>query len=97
MGANYTREEVTTTIVRLKAKAPLDGTTDIYQLLTWARHEVNRDDGYADDLNRDPGYGRIWLEPVGSEGDSDAGIAVCFEQRHTEAIRAAPGDTGQVT
>jgi hypothetical protein len=78
MAADYEREEITTTKVRLKTRAPYDATQDIFQLLTWARHEVNKDDGRGPD--EQPGYGRIWLEPIGCEGEAGAGVAVCFEK-----------------
>lgn len=76
MAADYLREEETSVVVRLKAKAPLDGTADVYQLLHWARQELNKHLG-NEDLNQDPGYGRIWLEPWDEE------IAVCFTKSTT--------------
>ncbi|GHH57594.1 hypothetical protein [Lentzea cavernae] len=84
MAADYHREETTTTTVRLVAKAPLDGTADVYQMLIHARLELNEHLGNGR-TDGDPGYGRIWLEPVGSEGDSDAGIAVRFDKSVTRA------------
>lgn len=84
MAASYRREETTTTVVRLIADAPLDGTADIHQILIHARLELNEHLGNGR-TDGDPGYSRIWLEPVGSEGDSDAGVAVCFEKSVTHA------------
>lgn len=84
MAAEYLREEETTVVVRFKAKAPLDGTADVFQMLAWARQELNKHLG-KEDRDQDPGYGRIWLEPVGCEGDSDAGVAVCFEKSTTRS------------
>lgn len=83
MAPGYRREEVTTTVVRLIADdRQLDGTSDIYTLLAWARHELNRHLGNAD-LDQDPGYRRIWLEPT------DEGVAVCFEKTRREEIKEA--------
>lgn len=78
MAAEYQREEETSVVVRLKAKAPLDGTADVFQLLAWARQELNRHLG-NEDLDKDPGYGRIWLEPWDEE------IAVCFTKSTTRS------------
>jgi hypothetical protein len=87
MAADYSRQETTTTVVRLKARpGRLDGTADIYYLLHLARQEVNRDLGNPD-LDQDPGYGLVWLEPYGSEGEDDAGVAVCFEKSTTKEER----------
>ncbi|MFJ5984267.1 hypothetical protein [Lentzea sp. NPDC092896] len=85
MAASYRREETTTTKVRLIADAPVDGTADIYQILVHARQELNEHLGNGRDAG-DPGYSRIWLEPVGSEGEDDSGIAVCFDKSVTRAV-----------
>lgn len=84
MAAEYSREEVTTTVVRLRIKTPAHW-NDVSQVWWHARHELNEFKGRPADTT--PYDDEIWYEP----GDED--IAVCFErtERVTDGkTRVAP-------
>lgn len=77
MRADIKREEVTTTVVRLRISTPAHW-TDVSKVLHWARREVMEAAGLpADGI---PADDAIWYEP----GDED--IAICFEKRTVEQV-----------
>jgi hypothetical protein len=81
MAVQFTRTEEVTTIVRYETGVPLDASTDVHQLLLFARRELN---GMTDpdhpNPDRDPGYSELWMEPVGDTGEDSSRLAVCFRK-----------------